>query len=77
MSAGLSGAVPILLGANDRFVFGVPGQDADVVATIAGDPEKAAVFGYEAGATMVGMNAPARRVDRVSLGPCRQRVLGG
>lgn len=43
--------------------WGKPGLGATTIATIYGQPEKAAVFGYEAGATMdYETLAPARRV---------------
>ena len=32
------------------------------MATVSGDPNKAVIFAYEAGAEMVGLTAPARRV---------------
>jgi glucose/arabinose dehydrogenase len=40
----------------------VPGPGAAVVARIQGQGGKAAVFGYERGARMAGLTAPARRV---------------
>jgi len=45
------------------FTWGKPGLAASVIATIAGVPEKAVIFGYEKGAIMDGeFPAPARRV---------------
>jgi hypothetical protein len=45
------------------FSWGKPGLAAIVIATIAGMPEKAVIFGYEKGAIMDGdFPAPARRV---------------
>jgi hypothetical protein len=43
--------------------WGKPGLGATTIATIYGQPEKAAIFGYEKGATMdYEALAPARRV---------------
>jgi len=39
-----------------------PSGSAMWIAAHGGEPNKAAIFAYEAGAPMVGMNAPARRV---------------
>ena len=51
-------------------VFGVPGimswgspnANASRVASVVGSPGQAAIFAYETGAAMVGINAPARRI---------------
>ncbi len=61
LSGGLSGTVT-MTGAPSGFMWGKPGPAATVVATLAGDPAKAAVFAYESGASMPGLTAPARRV---------------
>lgn len=43
--------------------WGTPARSAAVIATLPGEPDKAVVFGYEAGATMdYDFIAPARRV---------------
>jgi hypothetical protein len=42
--------------------FGVPAAGATVVATLADNRQRAAIFTYEAGATMSTLEAPARRV---------------
>ena len=43
--------------------WGKPGLGAATIATLYGQPEKAAIFGYEKGATMdYETLAPARRV---------------
>jgi RHS repeat-associated protein len=42
--------------------FGVPTASATIAATIAGDPAKPAIFGYETGAALTSGTAPARRV---------------
>ena len=61
LAANLSGRVKVY---DDAMIaaWGKPSNAADVAATVKGDSGKATVFGYEAGASMVGMNAPARRV---------------
>lgn len=60
LAAGLAGAVtPSDAG---PFTWGTPRLDAAWVATASGHPERAVVFGYEAGAQMLGLVAPARRV---------------
>ncbi len=42
--------------------WGRPGPASQVVAVFEGNPDKAAVFTYEKGASMFGLTAPARRV---------------
>ena len=44
------------------YFWGVPSANADIVATLVGYSNRAAIFAYESGASMVGMNAPARRL---------------
>ena len=61
LAAGLSGTVTVVTSA-DLLDFGVPSAAANKVATLVGQPGKFSIFGYETGAAMVGMNAPARRV---------------
>ncbi len=46
---------------NSKFSFGVPGDQALRMAHVPDDPARALVFGYEAGASMPGGVAPARR----------------
>ena len=45
-----------------QYGFGVPGAGASVVATLVDEPQGCAIFGYEQGAPMIGLTAPARRV---------------
>jgi hypothetical protein len=53
----------------ERIGWGRPGPGALVAATVPGEPEKAAVFAYEKGATMPsGILAPARRVALTFFG---------
>jgi hypothetical protein len=47
---------------SSSYTWGKPSSSAVKAATLTSDASKAAVFGYEKGAAMVGMNAPARRV---------------
>jgi hypothetical protein len=61
LAAGLSGRVRVY---RDGMIeaWGRPAASADVAATLPGDSSKATVFGYESGAAMFGLTAPARRV---------------
>lgn len=63
MAAGLPAGVANVYVRQAGMSWGRPGLGATTIATIYGQPEKAAVFGYEAGATMdYETLAPARRV---------------
>lgn len=63
--------------------WGKPGLGASIIATLPGEPEKAAIFAYEKGATMdYDFPAPARRLffpldDRTfpNLNPCGLKVF--
>jgi len=46
----------------DDIGWGRPGPGAVKIVTMRDDPSKAVIFGFETGARMSGMNAPARRV---------------
>ncbi len=61
LAAGLSGGVGVS-SAPSRFTWGMPNSEAAVVATLVGDPGRAAIFSYERGALMPGGVALARRV---------------
>ncbi len=65
LAAGLAAGVQNVL--NDehfKMNWGRPGLGATTIATLRGDPDKAAIFAYERGATMSGdALAPARRVS--------------
>jgi hypothetical protein len=61
LAAGHSGRVTVN-GTATSLIWGRPSAAADVAATVAGDPTRAALFGYEVGAAMPGLSAPARRV---------------
>ncbi len=63
MAAGLPAGIANVSAKQAPMGWGKPGLGATKIATIYGQPEKAAVFGYEAGATMdYETLAPARRV---------------
>lgn len=63
MAAGLPAGVANVYVRQAPMSWGRPGLGATTIATIYGQPEKAAVFGYEKGATMdYEALAPARRV---------------
>jgi hypothetical protein len=61
LSGGLTGTVDVYK-RSDNLRWGTPAPTATVGATLPGDPDKAALFGYQKGAQMVSGVAPARRV---------------
>jgi hypothetical protein len=61
LAAGLTGTVNVFTSA-DLLTWGVVPTTALKIATQVGDATHAAIFGYETGTVMVGLNAPARRV---------------
>jgi hypothetical protein len=61
LAAGLSGQVTVVTAAS-KFVWGNPSTAARKVAAILGSTTKWGIFAYDTGESMVGMNAPARRV---------------
>ncbi len=61
LAAGLSGLVQVVPGTS-LLRWGNPSAAAAVVAVAENDPAKALIFGYQAGDSMVGLSAPARRV---------------
>lgn len=61
MAAGFNGGVAVYDAVRSG-TFGKPGVNAIKVAVAASDASKIQIFGYEAGASMVGFSAPARRV---------------
>ncbi|MFG6490010.1 hypothetical protein ACG04R_25260 [Roseateles sp. BYS78W] len=65
LSAGLSAGLQNVLQTEDlKMNWGKPGLGAITIATLRGEPDKAAIFAYEKGATMNGEAlAPARRVS--------------
>ena len=63
MAAGLPAGVANIYVKQAGMSWGKPGLGATTIATLYGEPEKAAIFGYEKGATMDYESlAPARRV---------------
>ena len=65
LAAGLSAGIQnVLLDEHFKMNWGKPGLGAITIATLRGEPEKAAIFAYERGATMNWeFLAPARRVS--------------
>ncbi len=61
LAAGLAGRVRVQ-NSSTNFSYGVPSSDATVVATTVANSSRATIFAYDAGDTMVGHVAPARRV---------------
>ena len=63
MSAGLPAGAANVYAKQAPMSWGQPGLGAITIATLYGQPEKAAIFGYEKGATMDYESlAPARRI---------------
>ena len=62
LSGGLSGIRRDLFGKPGCFGWARPGDRAQTIAALEGDGSKVVMFGYEAGAEMVGSKAPRRRV---------------
>ena len=65
LAAGLAAGIQnVLADENLKMNWGKPGLGAVTIATLCGEPDKAAIFAYERGATMSGEAlAPARRVS--------------
>jgi hypothetical protein len=61
LAAGLSGSVRVTTESMDLH-WGKIGPAGIVIATVDGAPKHATIFGYESGAEMFGLRAPARRV---------------
>jgi hypothetical protein len=61
LHAGLSGTVTVFA-AGGRVTWGVPGPAATRIGTLVGRANQVAIFAYDAGATMVGRSAPAKRL---------------
>ena len=63
IDAGLPAGVVNVYGKQAAMSWGRPGLGASIIASVYGQPEKAAIFAYETGATMdYETLAPARRV---------------
>lgn len=61
MAAGLSGTQTVVTTAT-TFTWGKPNTNAATIAALTNDATRFAIFGYDAGTTMPGLEAPARRV---------------
>lgn len=61
LAAGLSGNVAVVSPAQ-TFSWGVPNANAISIASLTGNTTRKVIFGYETGATMFGLAAPARRL---------------
>jgi len=61
MADGLTGQVSVTT-TSGTLSWGKPNANAVAVATIVADTTKVVIFGYESGAAMPGLTAPARRV---------------
>ncbi len=64
LAAGFSG-IQTIYTSPGTISWGKPNANADFVASVTGTPAKSVIFGYEAGAVMPGLTAPARRVGFV------------
>lgn len=62
LAAGLSGDVTFTSSDASKLIWGKPNGNAVVIASVAGDETKIAIFGYETGSAMPGLAAPARRL---------------
>jgi hypothetical protein len=62
LAAGFTATVTVMTPGDGLYGFGVPSARAATVATPVGKDGRYAIFGYERGAEMVGLTAPARRV---------------
>ncbi|GIV32716.1 MAG: hypothetical protein KatS3mg031_0251 [Chitinophagales bacterium] len=62
LAAGLSIGNTVIFNSLDRITYGNPSSSAIKIATLPGSSTQYALFAYENGATMSGLNAPARRV---------------
>jgi len=62
LAAGLPNGTTTIMSSTDRLVWGVPNANAAKIATVVSNSNQTVLFGYEAGAAMSGMTAPAKRV---------------
>jgi uncharacterized delta-60 repeat protein len=61
LAAGLSGS-PTVVSSPRSFSWGVPNANAVSIASLAGNSARKVIFGYDTGAAMFGLAAPARRL---------------
>lgn len=73
VAGGLSGTVAVT-SSSSTFNYGKPNANAVRIATLTGDASRVAVFAYDAGVSMPGLVAPARRIG-LFLGDSTASVL--
>lgn len=59
ITIGIATGVQTVMTAPETFTFGVPAASADILATLAGDQTKAAIFVYEQGDLLIDGTTPA------------------
>ncbi len=62
LAAGLPNGLTTVFNSVQTTIWGKPNDNAVSIATIAANATQACIFGYQSGAGMVGINAPARRI---------------
>ena len=62
LGGGLSAGSTTVYTSGANMSWGTPNANAIKIATVTGDPDQLAIFGFETGTLMDGINAPARRV---------------
>lgn len=62
LAAGFTGVVTTVTNDRNKFQWGRPNANATVVAVDVANGQNAMIYAYEAGAAMVGLIAPARRI---------------
>ncbi|MCE7982699.1 MAG: hypothetical protein DYG89_16060 [Caldilinea sp. CFX5] len=62
LAAGYTGVVTTVTNDRNKFQWGHPNGNATIVAVDVANGQNAMIYAYEAGAAMVGMTAPARRI---------------
>jgi hypothetical protein len=73
MAAGLTGAI-LVVDTPATLTWGRPASTAERVATFAGAPDRAAIFGYQRSVPMVSGQAPARRVGFFAANDAASRL---
>jgi hypothetical protein len=62
LAAGFTGVVTTVTNDRNKFHWGRPNGNATIVAVDVANGQNATLYAYEAGAAMVGLTAPARRI---------------
>jgi hypothetical protein len=63
LAAGLQAGTHVILTTPQTYSWGVPDENAAVIATLADNPARALIYAYEPGSSMIGnFVAPARRI---------------